>query len=630
MKAVLFSLVLSVGLAAGLTVSAKGHAVAIDMPQTGQDAGDKGEPLLREPSADTQQPQSSDHKGGPVLNVVAIRLLGVTDRVGATATVADLSRRLQQLSLVDDTLVPLPHLAVGRLEDADDGALLLEVHESLQGRFTLAMLEFIGEEVTRYYRERGLILAKVYIPKQQVRDGVVALELLVGRLGEVEVRNNKRYKADALTNAFAGEQGEPVDARAIEEVLYLVNDLPGLDAQAWFAAGSEVGSTQLNLNVNDEKRFVGNLRFDNYGSPSTGENRVYADGYWYNPSGYGDELHLGVLATFEPSNATYGAVHYSLPLFRTRARGRLGGSSNAFESAFEGLTLSGQSQAVNASFTYKLKRSRTTNRSWRLEYSHIDTDIEQVLDNDSDDAALSDVFDDYDTRVQNLDLVFQFDWLNEPERALHQGSLRLGTAEFAKGQRIGQPSHPLIVQWDHTWVKMTGVPFGEAQSRVVLNLSAQYAGDALPSTSQYALTGPYRMRGFANNSYNADRAFYSSVDWLFSGPEFLGAPLAGRIQPFLFVDLAYGHRDGVGLRIPDQGEPIAYDTAPDNYVSMADLGFGLRYNDNRRVRAALLFAQVVHYRLNPGYSDQDGGARRLGIDSLEDRRQWWFELQYSF
>lgn len=625
MKSVLFSLVLSVGLAAGLMVSAKGHAVAIEMPQTEQETDDKREPLLREPSAAAPAPQTSDHQGGPTLKVVAIRLLGVTDRVGAEVTVAGLSRRLLQLSLVDDAEVPLPHLAVSRHEDA----LLLGVHESLRDRFTLSMLEFIGDEVTRYYRERGLILAKVYIPKQQVRDGVVALELLVGRLGEVVVRNNKRYKTGALTKAFAGEQGEPVDARAIEEALYLLNDLPGLDAQAWFAAGSEVGSTQLNLNVNDEKRFVGNLRLDNYGSPSTGEYRVYTDGYWYNPSGYGDELHLGVLATFEPSNSTYGAVHYSLPLFRTRARVRLGGSSNAFESTFEGLTLSGQSQAMNASLAYKLKRSRTTNRSWRLQYSHIDTDIEQVLD-DSDDETLSGVFDDYDTRVQNLDLVFHFDWLNEPARALHQGSIRVGTAAFEKGQRVGQPSHPLIVQWDHTWMKMTGVPFGEAQSRVVLNLSAQYAGDALPSTSQFALTGPYRMRGLANNSYNADRAFYSGADWLFRGPGFLGPSLASRVQPFLFADLAYGRRHGVGLRIPEEGEPIAYDTAPDNCVSMADLGFGLRYNDSRRVRASLYFAQVVHYRLNQGYRDQDGDTPRLGISSLEDRRQWWFELQYSF
>ena len=126
---------------------------------------------------------------------------------------AGLSRRLLELSLVDDAEVPLPHLAVSRHEDA----LLLGVHESLRDRFTLSMLEFIGDEVTRYYRERGLILAKVYIPKQQVRDGVVAIGEKAARIIRKAETDAEERKEHSLQSAQA-EIGELV-VSATEKLL---------------------------------------------------------------------------------------------------------------------------------------------------------------------------------------------------------------------------------------------------------------------------------------------------------------------------------------------------------------------------------------------------------------------------
>src|SRR5690606_21573660 len=67
---------------------------------------------------------------------------------------------------------------------------------------TLGMIESVADTITRYYRERGFILAKAYIPEQQVRDGVVTLTLLLGELGEVEAQNNKRYSSWLIERTF--------------------------------------------------------------------------------------------------------------------------------------------------------------------------------------------------------------------------------------------------------------------------------------------------------------------------------------------------------------------------------------------------------------------------------------------
>ncbi|MCP4488283.1 MAG: ShlB/FhaC/HecB family hemolysin secretion/activation protein, partial [Gammaproteobacteria bacterium] len=48
-------------------------------------------------------------------------------------------------------------------------------------------IETVADRITQFYRQRGFHLAKAYIPKQEARDGVVTLALLLGSLGEVEV-----------------------------------------------------------------------------------------------------------------------------------------------------------------------------------------------------------------------------------------------------------------------------------------------------------------------------------------------------------------------------------------------------------------------------------------------------------
>src|SRR5690606_5589602 len=110
------------------------------------------------------------------------------------------------------------------------------------------MIETVADTITRYYRERGFILAKAYIPEQRVRDGVVTLTLLLGNLGEVTVLNNKSYTEKTLQSIFHPVIGKPVTAGNIEERLYFVNDLPGISAQAYFEPGSQVGDTRLNIN----------------------------------------------------------------------------------------------------------------------------------------------------------------------------------------------------------------------------------------------------------------------------------------------------------------------------------------------------------------------------------------------
>ena len=47
------------------------------------------------------------------------------------------------------------------------------------------LIQEAADEVRSYYRERGLILAQVVVPVQTVQEGIIDLQVFVGRLGRV-------------------------------------------------------------------------------------------------------------------------------------------------------------------------------------------------------------------------------------------------------------------------------------------------------------------------------------------------------------------------------------------------------------------------------------------------------------
>src|ERR1700730_8663285 len=57
-----------------------------------------------------------------------------------------------------------------------------------EGReLTLAELEGFAARLTAFYREHGYILARAYVPAQEMRGGVVELAVLEGRVGTIDI-----------------------------------------------------------------------------------------------------------------------------------------------------------------------------------------------------------------------------------------------------------------------------------------------------------------------------------------------------------------------------------------------------------------------------------------------------------
>ena len=154
--------------------------------------------------------------------------------------------------------------------------------------------------VTRYLRSHGYPAAAAYIPEQTAVDGKLLVKVEPGRLGKVQLDNGSGLKDKAAERLLAGlKPGEIIRTRKLENALYNLRDLSGVDVQGVLSPGAETGTSDLTVQVSNKKKTSIILYAENYGSKSAGRYRYGLQGEVRNLSGNGDRMNLGVLISNE-------------------------------------------------------------------------------------------------------------------------------------------------------------------------------------------------------------------------------------------------------------------------------------------------------------------------------------------
>lgn len=487
---------------------------------------------------------------------------------------------LEELGEVSDLLVEIEGETLDRhVSNLDLQKLVWLVREQRSKRgVTLGQIEAVASKITNFYRERGFILAKAYIPKQQVRDGIVNLTLLLGHLGEVNVVNNTQYSSEKIKSAFNDLLTRPVTTSAVEERLYLINDYPGITVDGYFEPGYQIGDTRLNINVKNESKYSANVRLDNHGSDTTGRQRLYGDVQVNNIFGNADIISLAALQAADPSNTTYWRVLYSTDLFASRFKLAAELSQNQYivdkSDSAAPEDLSGTVNVQAASGKYIFKRSRTSNHNLELRYEVLESNLE--IGNNNLGGTL-------DEKISNYVLTYNFDFLQEANNRLHQGYLRLLSGSFDYGADTDQDTSFLIYSAGYTLLNFWKIPYFNANTRILTRVNAQYAGSNISQLVKFSVAGPTRARAYDPSLFTADDALYLGIDWVFNSPEWFDFNLGGvnfkkLAKPFVFADYSYGTQHSL---VAQEGKAIG---------TFADAGFGLQFSHENRFQANLMLA----------------------------------------
>jgi hemolysin activation/secretion protein len=167
------------------------------------------------------------------------------------------------------TLVTDFHIRATQFPEATLKALL----KDYIGRpLTLAELQEAAGKISEFYRAHD-ILARAYIPQQKIENGVVEIIVLEGTLGKITVDPASVSRLDpALATGIVGArapEGEAVHPRAIQEGVAVLNELPGVAANATLVPGANAGETNADLKLVDRALVSGLVQADNEGQSAS-------------------------------------------------------------------------------------------------------------------------------------------------------------------------------------------------------------------------------------------------------------------------------------------------------------------------------------------------------------------------
>ncbi|MCP4324584.1 MAG: ShlB/FhaC/HecB family hemolysin secretion/activation protein [Alteromonadales bacterium] len=611
-------------------LSAMASANFLKMPEIEQLRTIKEKTLLKDMDIPPVRERSPDPNAGPRLAVAEFRIQGLVEfpELGITReSIAQLVEGIRfdlmgegkllesgytinELGELSDLLVDIEEETVDRHVSSLEVQKLVWLIRSQQGKrgVTLGQIEGVAASITQFYRERGFILAKAYIPKQEVRDGIVNLTVLLGILGEVNVHDNDLYDDDEITSVFGNYIDKPVTSESIEENLFIINGFPGVSVDGYFEPGTQVGDTKLNVNVRQEERFSFNTRIDNHGSKDSGLYRLFVGGQVNNLFGFADMLSVSLLQTVMPEDTTFWQLNYETNFFSPRFRFALDISQNQFvvdqSSATASFELSGIVDVYGIQGTYISQRSRKQNSSYQLRFEKIHSDLQL--------GDLPESSNYLDERLSRLGASYRFDVLDDTNKLLHEVKLSYNYGNLDYGFSEGQKEKFHVLMVDYTLLSFFQVPFTDSSSRVVLRTYSQYSGTNLSSLSRFSLTGPTKVRGFTSSYFTADNATYLGVDWVFNSPSFMDFSVAGvefdnSFKPFLFTDYAYGYQ-------------YVLDSQEDDATAhLADVGLGLKVSHNSGFNGTVQLAFPVLSEL-----------KQTGEDPDYDTMLITFDLQYVF
>ena len=441
----------------------------------------------------------------------------------------------------------------------DEATLQAELSDAIGHELDFAELQGLAQRLSLYYRERGYLLSRAVLPPQKIRDGVVELQVIEGRLGQIRLEASAALQPAQVEQAARPylndlKPGEVLNRQPLERDLLLLGDLPGVAVQSTLVQGEAEGSTDLDLHVGHEPRsLAGSLTLDNHGGRYTGEARLTGRVRINSPWRFGDSLDL----TASTSGMGIRAAHYRYVRggWQTPvdAAGTQVGMAAAlmdyhFGEDFESLDAHGDARHLSFHVQHPWVRSRTHNL-----LAQAVLDVKSFTDWNLQDVA--------HRRLEVLSLRLS-NHRGFVGGAIGQGSLALSFGHL--GQEGGDLQHGTPggfgkLGFQGEWQQ----PIAASGFSAVLKLQGQWAGKNLDSAEKFGLGGPAAVRAFAGSEAMSDTGAVLNVELQRSW-----GGLTGR----LFFDM------GRGAAFRD---PIASDPA-ENTRGLAGGGLGLEGRPSTR------------------------------------------------
>ncbi|WP_442948109.1 ShlB/FhaC/HecB family hemolysin secretion/activation protein [Nostoc sp.] len=425
-------------------------------------------------------------------------------------------------------------------------------------------------KITDLYVQNGYITSGAYIPPQTIQSGVVKIQVVEGKLEDIQVTGTRRLNPNYVRSRLAIATSAPLNRQRLLEALQLLQLNPLIkNVTAELTAGSRTGTSLLEVKISEAKTFSSPIILDNGRSPSVGSFRRGLRLNEANLLGFGDNLSLGYTNT-DGSNSLDGS--YTLPL--NPRNGTLSfnygtTSSNVIEPAFKSLDIESASRYYELTFRQPIVQTPTQEFALGLTASRRESDISWILQREGISPSILSPGADEQGRTRVSALRFFQEWTSRNSREVialrSQFSLGLDVLNATVNQ--DRPDSRFFAwQAQAQWARLLA-----PQTLLLLRLNTQLASTTLLPIEQIGLGGLDSVRGYRQDYLLTDNGTFVSAE--VQVPILRLPKINSTLQVVPFADFGVGWNSS-GRENPDPN-------------TLAAVGLGLRWSQGDRFTVRL-------------------------------------------
>ncbi|QKF57077.1 ShlB/FhaC/HecB family hemolysin secretion/activation protein [Campylobacter ornithocola] len=251
-------------------------------------------------------------------------------------------------------------------------------------RFSLQDLQDISNIIAYYFQVNGYPAATAYIPQQEFDGKNIQINISLGVLGKYIIKNKTTIKDHFIESKLNEKiKGKIISTKLIEDSVYKVNEMYGLNTLAGLQAGENVGETDILIEVEPDTKANVLLYSDNYGIKSAGEYRAGIS------MGFNSILNMGdyynfYLQSSDEKQINYGAS-YTFFLGNLKITPSISQGSYSLGGDYKEVGFSGTSRNFGIDFSYPVWINTNSSLYFTSSIYH------KILK----DEPFSNIFDDY-------------------------------------------------------------------------------------------------------------------------------------------------------------------------------------------------------------------------------------------
>ncbi|WP_440680942.1 ShlB/FhaC/HecB family hemolysin secretion/activation protein [Candidatus Pelagibacter sp. HIMB1623] len=371
-------------------------------------------------------------------------------------------------------------------------------------------IQSVVNTVNRYFQNQGLLVARAYLPKQEVKDNTILISIYEGKLDSDQpyriLSQGLKLKEDKIFGYLDKALERGLTYSSLERAILNINDNPGVSTKASLEPGDETGETRIVLDIREQEFLTYNTSFNNHGSRYTGKNRATVNFTFNNPYLTGDKFDL-ILAK---SDEDYESIElkYNFPIGEDGWR--LDTSYNYFDykigKELASSNILGDSETFKLNARYPYYRTSLESLFFDIGYT------EKYLYSETAGSATS------DKELKNF--VFGAEW-NKSDNFYGGGytqikpTITFGDLDLSKvASSLNSDSSGARTNgsFEKTTIDITRIQKINDNLNLHLFGTTQFASKNLDSSEKLSLGGPAGIRAYPVGEATGDEGFRYSID----------------------------------------------------------------------------------------------------------------------